>query len=213
MPAVEPVTNACLPASPKSMASSLSGSGRRSDNGRTLGATREPTMRKTIGLLLAARTGRRDGECADHQARHAEDARLDARAADRVVPRDRDGLPQHDRQARRPGAAPAQGRTIADALTWGHADRSWTVDDYMKAYNVSGVMVVKDGKVMLERYGLGASPRTAGSPSRSPSRSPRPGRRRHQGRQDQVDRHQVTSYIPELKGSAYDGVRSANSSP
>ena len=28
----------------------------------------------------------------------------------------------------------------------------------MKAYNVSGVMVVKDGKVMLERYGLGRKP-------------------------------------------------------
>ena len=40
-------------------------------------------------------------------------------------------------------------------LTWSHADRSWTVDDYMQAYNVSGLMVVKDGKVMLERYGLG----------------------------------------------------------
>src|SRR5512139_3132326 len=50
MPAVEPVTNACLPASPKSMASSHPSCGRRSDNGRR----GEATMRKTIGLLMAA---------------------------------------------------------------------------------------------------------------------------------------------------------------
>ena len=34
----------------------------------------------------------------------------------------------------------------------------WKLDDHMTAYNVSGLMVVKDGKVVLERYGLGRKP-------------------------------------------------------
>src|SRR5215216_2274913 len=50
MPAVDPVTNACLPASPKSMASSHPNCGRRSDNGRMT----EATMRRIIGFLMAA---------------------------------------------------------------------------------------------------------------------------------------------------------------
>src|SRR5882672_3048486 len=55
MPAVEPVTNACLPARPKPMTSSHPSSGRRPDNGRTLlGNTGRPPMRKMIGLLMAA---------------------------------------------------------------------------------------------------------------------------------------------------------------
>src|SRR5215211_4775130 len=50
MPAVDPVTNACLPASPKSMASSHPCCGWRSDNG----STGEATMRTMIVLLTAA---------------------------------------------------------------------------------------------------------------------------------------------------------------
>src|SRR5262245_26167429 len=46
-------------------------------------------------------------------------------------------------------------RPIDNSFTYTQADRTWTVEEYMKAYNVSGVMVVKDGKVLLERYGLG----------------------------------------------------------
>src|SRR5437763_845660 len=36
--------------------------------------------------------------------------------------------------------------------------RNWTIDDFMKAFNVSGLMVLKDGKVLVERYGLGRQP-------------------------------------------------------
>src|SRR6185369_15744966 len=33
-----------------------------------------------------------------------------------------------------------------------------TVDAYMAAYNVSGLLVIKDGQIILERYGLGRKP-------------------------------------------------------
>ena len=165
-------------------------------------------MRKTIGLLLTA------AALAVGTA-NAQPIRPDTPSILRwtleqqtdVVPRDRDGLPHHDRQARRPRAAPAQGRTIARRLTWSHADRSWTVDDYMKAYNVSGVMVVKDGKVMLERYGLGRKPEDrwiSFSVTKSIT-STLVGAAIKDGKIKSID-DQVTSYIPELKGSAYDGV-------
>jgi hypothetical protein len=97
------------------------------------------------------------------------------------------------------------------ALTWSHADRSWTVDDYMKAYNVSGVMVVKDGKVMLERYGLGRKPEDrwiSFSVTKSIT-STLVGAAIKDGKIKSID-DQVTSYIPELKGSAYDGVSIRN---
>jgi CubicO group peptidase (beta-lactamase class C family) len=94
-----------------------------------------------------------------------------------------------------------------DNLTYSQAGKSWTVDDYMKAYNVSGVMVVKDGKVMLERYGLGRKPEDrwiSFSVTKSIT-STLVGAAIHDGRIKSVD-DAVTLYIPELKGSAYDGV-------
>ncbi|HEY9218500.1 MAG TPA: serine hydrolase domain-containing protein [Phenylobacterium sp.] len=42
--------------------------------------------------------------------------------------------------------------------TWTHERRTWTSDEYMQANNVSGVLVLKDGKVLLERYGLSRTP-------------------------------------------------------
>jgi CubicO group peptidase (beta-lactamase class C family) len=98
-----------------------------------------------------------------------------------------------------------------DNLTYSQADRSWTVDDYMKAYNVSGVMVVKDGKVMLERYGLGRKPEDrwiSFSVTKSIT-STLVGAALHDGKIKSVD-DAVTLYIPELKGSAYDGVTVRN---
>ena len=44
------------------------------------------------------------------------------------------------------------------APTFNHDGKTFSVDDYMAAYNVSGVLVLKDGKILLERYGLGRKP-------------------------------------------------------
>jgi CubicO group peptidase (beta-lactamase class C family) len=96
---------------------------------------------------------------------------------------------------------------IIDDLTYSYADKSWTVDDYMKAYNASGVMVVKDGKVLLERYGLGRKPQDrwiSFSVTKSIT-STLVGAALQDGRIKSID-DLVTPYIPQLVGSAYDGV-------
>jgi CubicO group peptidase (beta-lactamase class C family) len=101
---------------------------------------------------------------------------------------------------------PKADRSI-DSLTYTQGEKSWTVDDYMKAYSVSGVMVVKDGKVLLERYGLGRKPEDrwiSFSVTKSIT-STLVGAAIQDGRIKSVD-DAVTPYIPELAGSAYDGV-------
>ena len=51
---------------------------------------------------------------------------------------------------------PVAARQIAP--TFRYQDRTWTIDDYMAAYRVSGLLVLKDGKIVMERYGLGRGP-------------------------------------------------------
>src|SRR5437868_659034 len=46
---------------------------------------------------------------------------------------------------------PMADRTLSVGYRWKGGDY-WRLDDHLKAYNVSGLMVVKDGKVLLERY-------------------------------------------------------------
>jgi CubicO group peptidase (beta-lactamase class C family) len=92
-------------------------------------------------------------------------------------------------------------------VAYSHAGRSFTVDDYMKAYNASGVLVLKDGKVLLERYGLGRKPEDrwiSFSVTKSIT-STLVGAAIQDGKIKSLD-DAVTLYIPELKGSAYDGV-------
>jgi len=42
--------------------------------------------------------------------------------------------------------------------TFTYQGKTWTLDEYMAAYRVSGVLVLKDGKIVLEKYGLGRKP-------------------------------------------------------
>jgi len=91
--------------------------------------------------------------------------------------------------------------------TWSHDGKAWTVDDYMKAYNVSGILVLKDGKIVLERYGLGRKPQdrwTSFSVAKSVT-STLVGAAIQDGKIESLA-SPVTDYIPELKGSGYDGV-------
>ncbi|OHB31642.1 MAG: serine hydrolase [Phenylobacterium sp. RIFCSPHIGHO2_01_FULL_69_31] len=88
-----------------------------------------------------------------------------------------------------------------------YGGKTWSVDDYMKAYNVSGVIVLKDGKVLLERYGLGRKPEdrwTSFSVAKSVT-STLVGAAIQDGKIKSLNAP-VTDYIPELKGSGYDGV-------
>jgi CubicO group peptidase (beta-lactamase class C family) len=83
----------------------------------------------------------------------------------------------------------------------------WTTDDLVRQTRVAGLLVVKDGKVLLERYGMGetADDRwTTMSVTKSVT-STLVGAAIKDGAISSLDA-QVTDYLPELKGSAYDGV-------
>ncbi len=100
---------------------------------------------------------------------------------------------------------PQAAHQIAPAFE--HDGKTWTVDDYMAAYRVSGLLVIKDGKILLERYGLGRKPNdrwTSFSVAKSVT-STLVGAAIQDGKIKSLDAP-VTDYIPELEGSAYDGV-------
>ena len=91
--------------------------------------------------------------------------------------------------------------------TFTYDGKSWTVDSYMAAYRVSGVLVLKDGKVLLEKYALGRKPTdrwTSFSVAKSVT-STLVGAAIQDGHIKSIN-DPVTRYIPELKGSAYEGV-------
>ena len=91
--------------------------------------------------------------------------------------------------------------------TFTYKDKTWTVDAYMKAYRVSGILVLKDGKIVLEKYGLGRKPAdrwTSFSVAKSVT-STLVGAAIQDGKIKSIN-DPVTNYIPELKGSAYEGV-------
>lgn len=81
------------------------------------------------------------------------------------------------------------------------------IDAFMKAQNVAGLMVIQDGKVRLERYGLGLTAQdrwTSFSVAKSFT-STLVGAAVKDGYISSID-DPVTKYVPELKGSGYDGV-------
>jgi CubicO group peptidase (beta-lactamase class C family) len=91
--------------------------------------------------------------------------------------------------------------------TWDHEGRHWTVDSYMSANRTSGVIVLQDGKIVLERYGLDRTPQerwTSFSVAKSLT-STLVGAAIQDGKIKGPD-DKVTDYVPELKGSAYEGV-------
>jgi len=102
-------------------------------------------------------------------------------------------------------ALPVAAKAISP--TWDHDGKTWTVDSYMAAYRVSGLLVIKDGKIVLEKYGLGRKPTdrwTSFSVAKSLT-STLVGAAIQDGKIKSID-DPVTRYIPELKGSAYEGV-------
>ena len=88
-----------------------------------------------------------------------------------------------------------------------HAGRTWTVDQYMEAYRVSGLLVIQDGRVLLEKYGLGRGPKdrwTSFSVAKSMTAT-LVGAAIQDGHIKSL-KTPVTDILPELKGSAYEGV-------
>ncbi len=86
-------------------------------------------------------------------------------------------------------------------------DRTTTLDGYMQRYHVAGVMVLEHGRVRLARYASNFGPDrhwTSFSVAKSVT-SVLLGIALEQGYVHSLD-DAVTAYIPQLKGSAYDGV-------
>ena len=91
--------------------------------------------------------------------------------------------------------------------TFQYDGKTWTIADYMKAYRVSGLLVLKDGRIVLERYGLDRKPTDrwiSFSVAKSVT-STLVGAAIEDGKIKSLN-SPVTDYIPELKGSAYEGV-------
>jgi CubicO group peptidase (beta-lactamase class C family) len=102
-------------------------------------------------------------------------------------------------------ALPIAARQINPRWTW--KGEALDLTSYMARMRTSGVIVLKDGKVVLERYGLGRTAQdrwTSFSVAKSVT-STLVGAAIQDGHIKGLDAA-VTDYIPELKGSAYDGV-------
>jgi CubicO group peptidase (beta-lactamase class C family) len=93
------------------------------------------------------------------------------------------------------------------APTWTWKGQPYDVASYMAKMRTSGVLVLKDGRIVLERYALGRTAQdrwTSFSVAKSVT-STLAGAAIRDGKIKSLDA-QVTDYIPELKGSAYEGV-------
>lgn len=85
--------------------------------------------------------------------------------------------------------------------------KTYDTESYMRDFRASGVIVIKNGKIVLERYAMGRGPKdrwTSFSVAKSLT-STLIGAAIKDGKIKSLD-DGVTTYIPELKGSAYEGV-------
>jgi CubicO group peptidase (beta-lactamase class C family) len=102
---------------------------------------------------------------------------------------------------------PAHGKSLA-GLTFDHQGATYSIDQYMARNRTAGVLVLKDGQVALERYGMGNTPAsrwTSMSVAKSVT-STLVGAALKDGSIASLD-DPVTRYVPLLKGSAYEGVQ------
>ncbi|MGC4029701.1 MAG: serine hydrolase [Steroidobacteraceae bacterium] len=90
-------------------------------------------------------------------------------------------------------------------------NRPYTVDDLMASSRASGLIVVKDGEIVIERYGLGRKPtdRWTSFSVVKPLTSTLVGAAIKDGYIRSVD-DPLDMYIPELKGGTFEGVTLRN---
>ncbi|RUY02872.1 class C beta-lactamase-related serine hydrolase, partial [Mesorhizobium sp. M2A.F.Ca.ET.040.01.1.1] len=90
---------------------------------------------------------------------------------------------------------------------WTWDGQSMDVDRYMEQAQVSGILVLRDGKILYERYGLGrtAKDHWDGQSTTKSLTALLIGSAIQDGCVQSMD-SLVTDYLPELKESAYDGV-------
>jgi CubicO group peptidase (beta-lactamase class C family) len=100
---------------------------------------------------------------------------------------------------------PKATRQIAPDVTW--KGQTYATGAFMAAAHLTGVLVIRDGKVVMERYALGHQPGDRWdtfSVAKSVT-SVLIGAAIQDGYLKGLD-DLVTAYLPEMKGSAYDGV-------
>jgi CubicO group peptidase (beta-lactamase class C family) len=100
---------------------------------------------------------------------------------------------------------PRADQQIAPSLNYDGSPVS--IDEYVARERIAGLLVISHGKVVLEKYGLGQKPEDkwiSFSVAKSVT-STLLGAAIRDGKIKSVD-DLVTTYIPELKGGAYDGV-------
>lgn len=100
---------------------------------------------------------------------------------------------------------PEAGHPLPVAFT--HKGEAWTTDRFMVANRVAGLLVLHDGQIVLERYRLGFQEghRWASFSMAKSITSALVGAALKQGHINSLD-DPVTRYMPDLRGSAFDGV-------
>ena len=99
-------------------------------------------------------------------------------------------------------------KTSLEGMSFEHQGASHSIDQYMARNRTAGILVLKDGEVALERYGMGNTPAsrwTSMSVAKSVT-STLVGAALKDGAIASLD-DPVTRYVPVLKGSGYDGVK------
>lgn len=95
--------------------------------------------------------------------------------------------------------------TDLGGVTFSFADERWSVDDYVQRQHVAGLIVVKDGSIVYERYELGNTEHSrwlSYSVAKSVT-SLLVGAALNDGYIESID-EKVSDYLPRLKNSAYD---------
>jgi len=96
-------------------------------------------------------------------------------------------------------------------VTFQAKGKTITTDELMSRNNVTGLLLIKDGKIILERYGSGNTEKTKW-PSWSIAKSVTStlvGAALKDNYIESID-DPVTKYLPQLKGSAYEGTTIKN---
>jgi CubicO group peptidase (beta-lactamase class C family) len=108
---------------------------------------------------------------------------------------------------RGPNAFPLISNPVKFTVKYPFQGAQWSTDKFMKANRVAGLLAIKHGKIVLERYALGQTSQdrwTSFSVGKSVT-STLIGAAIKDGYIKGLD-SQVTDYLPGLKGSAYEGV-------
>jgi len=105
---------------------------------------------------------------------------------------------------------PPHARSLAE-LTFEVGDIRFSLSDYMARRRTAGLLILKDGEIALERYGVESGPETLW-PSFSTAKSMTStlcGAALHDGAIGSLD-DRCDLYLPQLRGSAYKGVTVRN---